>query len=98
MAAVVKIVPKEEWRIMSKYLANEGVILVPENVFDDLPEKERALIMDAVNGSNAKLNSACQKYDFGGEADFMVDVIRDKNAYFLGCARDSEEDVSCTSA
>lgn len=51
--------------IYQKYLISEGAVLVPENVAKEIKcEKNDSEVID---------------YDFGGDADYWVDVVHDKS-------------------
>lgn len=47
MSAVVMVVPRNDWKTVSKYLTAEsgdGYLLVPEDIYDNLPPVEKKLI------------------------------------------------------
>ena len=86
MSAYVHVVPDAEYEILQKYL-DEGAVLVRQSVADEIKEKTgegpAGLYLDG--------------YDFGGEADVWIDVVRDKNhmaydAIIREIARDQSED------
>lgn len=66
--AAVKIVPEEDMRVLEKYLDAKGVVLISEAVVRQLPEICDNMVVD---------------YNFGGDADVWVDIVRDDDHYFL---------------
>lgn len=65
--AKVRIVPKKDWEIVSKYIgANEALILVPEELLEKMPDNQKSRI--------AHLDRHEIDYDFGGEADIWIDI------------------------
>lgn len=68
MGAVVKVVTEEDMLVLEKYLIEEGVVLISDKIAKQLPEVTDGMVID---------------YDFGGDPDVMVDVIRDNTHYFL---------------
>ncbi len=75
MAAYVKIVPEKEWEIIKSYLGEEGTVLIPEQVFNQLTDEQKEKITD--------MNNKLVNYNFGGEADIWLDVVRSPDAYFF---------------
>lgn len=76
MAAIVKIIPQKDWEVVKKYLGeDEGCVLIPESVLRELPEESRKELMD--------LSDSMVEYDYGGDADVWVDIVRSPDAYFL---------------
>ena len=74
--ATVKIVPKEDWEIVRKYLGADdggGLILVLEQNLRDFTEKEAQKIREK--------DGEYVYYDFGGEADIWIDVLLDPCDY-----------------
>lgn len=69
MGTQIKIVPKQDWEILQKYL-DKNVVLIPEEVLDTLENKAHADALRAGKKSHFD-------YDFGGEADIWVDIVRD---------------------
>lgn len=61
----LRVVPQKDWEIVRKYLTDEGVVLVPENI--------------AKKVGCEKFNGKELDYDFGGDADHWVDIIYDSN-------------------
>lgn len=68
--AYVKVVPKEDWEVLEKYLYEDnGLILVPE------PSLEQHFPQAMADAIKAKDNTSFD-YDFGGgDPDFYVDVV-----------------------
>lgn len=69
MSAIVHVVPDAEYEILQKYLEDEGAVLVRQSVADEIKAKT------GENPDELYLDG----YDFGGEADVWVDVVRDKS-------------------
>lgn len=68
LSAYVHVIPDAEYEILQKYL-DEGVVLVRQSVADEIREK--------TGESPASLY--LDGYDFGGEADVCIDVVKDKS-------------------
>jgi hypothetical protein len=70
MAAIVKVISKDELQTLEKYLSftDKGNVVL---VLDSLAKE-----IGVVDGDYAK------EYDFGGESDIQVDVVTDKDHYF----------------
>ena len=68
LSAYVHVIPDEEYEILQKYL-DEGTVLVRKSVADEIKEKT------GENPDGLYLDS----YDFGGDADVWVDVVRNKD-------------------
>ena len=86
MSAYVHVIPDAEYEILQKYL-DEGVVLVRQSVADEIREKT----------GESPAGLYLDGYDFGGEADVCIDVVRDKNhmaydAIIREIARDQSED------
>jgi hypothetical protein len=64
----VRVVPKEHWDIIQKYLYNSdgALILIPEETISKYSEEEAKLLRKA---DEQDIN-----YDFGGEANHWVDI------------------------
>ncbi len=67
------IVPEKDWDILKKYLGESGVVLVPQHVYDKLPDNKKEALE-----SEQQID-----YDFGGEADVWVDFALSEDAYAL---------------
>jgi hypothetical protein len=70
--SVVRVVPKEDFEIIKKYLFNHDsqvVVLVPEEV--------------AKRNQLTHLDGEEVDYDCGGDADFWVDVVSSDGHYFI---------------
>ena len=64
----LKIVPKEDWKVLSKYIRkNTDVVLVPAE----------ALLDGALGSVASKIRSleGCVDYNFGGEPDIRIDIL-----------------------
>ena len=61
-------IPDAEYEILQKYL-DEGVVLVRQSVADEIREKT----------GESPAGLYLDGYDFGGEADVCIDVVRDKS-------------------
>lgn len=62
MGAFVKVVPQADWDVLMRYMNNNGVVLMPENIAQEKNIPEDGLFVE--------------DYDFGGEADVLVDLAR----------------------
>ena len=70
--AKVRVVPKEDWAVIKKYV-EDGTVLVPENVLSKiLPEHAEQL--RAQDGQIVD-------YDFGGEPECCIDIIHSEESY-----------------
>lgn len=70
--AKVRIVPKEDWAVIKKYV-EDGTVLVPENVLSKiLPERAEQL---------RALDGQIVDYDFGGEPECCIDIIHSEESY-----------------
>ena len=67
-SAYVHVIPDEEYEILQKYL-DEGAVLVRQSVADEVKAKTGESPDDLY----------LDGYDFGGEADIWIDVVRNKN-------------------
>ena len=68
MSAIVHVIPDAEYEILQKYL-DEGAVLVRQSVADEIKEKT----------GKSPAGLYLDGYDFGGEADVWIDVVRDKS-------------------
>ena len=68
LSAYVHVVPDAEYEILQKYL-DEGAVLVRQSVADEIKEKT----------GKSPAGLYLDGYDFGGEADVWIDVVRDKS-------------------
>ena len=67
--AILKIVPEEVYQVLMEYLSDSDVVLLPESVLTDFsPEIQRKFRRMDQEGQI--------DYDFGGDPDVYVDVIR----------------------
>lgn len=70
--AKVRVVPKEDWAVIKKYV-EDGTVLVPENVLSKiLPERAEQL---------RALDGQIVDYDFGGEPECCIDIIHSEESY-----------------
>ena len=88
---MLKIVSKEDWNVLKKYLGANGVVLIPEDVLETFSEEEQAIVRAEANGETNRL----EDYNFGGEAEIFVDIIHDRDSYaateLLGDDGDEDE-------
>ena len=85
----LKIVPREDYEVLMRYLDEDGVVLLSEVVLEtftpDVQEKFQELADEGLD------------YNFGGEPDMYVDVIRSNCGYtyqtLIGL---DEEDGDCS--
>ncbi|MFR4988932.1 hypothetical protein [Anaerotruncus colihominis] len=76
MAALVRMVPREDWEVLKKYLTDtEGCVLLSESVLEGLPKEQREQLQTVDN--------CLVEYDYGGDADIWVDMVQSPDAYFL---------------
>lgn len=68
MSAYVHVIPDAEYEILQKYL-DEGAVLVRQSIADEIREK---------TGENPD-GLYLYGYDFGGEADVWIDVVRNRD-------------------
>ena len=67
--AILKIVPEEVYQVLMEYLSDSDVVLLPESVLAEFsPEIQRKFRRMDQEGQI--------DYDFGGDPDVYVDVIR----------------------
>ena len=72
--AILKIVPEEVYQVLMEYLSDSDVVLLPESVLSDFsPEIQRKFRRMDQEGQI--------DYDFGGDPDVYVDVIRSDWGY-----------------
>lgn len=75
--ANVKIVPKKDWEIIKSYLDQNACVLIPQTVIESmLPEKAQK-VLEAIEDGKADM------YDFGGEADIIIDLPLTAESYFF---------------
>lgn len=73
--AIMKVVPKEDWQVLQKYLSEQGSVLIPQHTYDELSELHKELIQAG----------GLERYDFGGDPDVRIDFILNKDSYAMGC-------------
>lgn len=74
--ATLKIVPKEHWEILRKYLCDddgESPVLLPEDNLKKFSEENAAILREH--------DGKYIEYDFGGEPDVVLDIIRTPDCY-----------------
>lgn len=72
--AILKIVPEEVYQVLMEYLSDSDVVLLPESVLAEFsPEIQRKFRRMDQEGQI--------DYDFGGDPDVYVDVIRSDWCY-----------------
>lgn len=72
--AILKIVPEEDYKILMEYLSEPSVVLLPESVLAKFsPDVQRKFRQLEQEGQ--------VDYDFGGDPDTYVDVIRSDWGY-----------------
>ena len=89
--AILKIVPEEVYQVLMEYLSDSDVVLLPESVLAEFsPEIQRKFRRMDQEGQI--------DYDFGGDPDVYVDVIRSDwcNAYrtLTAAEDDASEDLT----
>lgn len=85
--AILKIVPEEIYQLLMEYLSDPGVVLLPESVLADFsPEIQRKFRRMVQEGQ--------VDYDFGGDPDVYVDVIRSDCCYAYKTLAEAEDDGS----
>lgn len=83
--AIMRIVPKEDWDVLWKYLgAGSGAVLVREDVLTELPDKQREAVKESDNN--------VIDYDFGGDADMWVETVLSADHYFFDSMFPEEEE------
>ena len=85
--AILKIVPEEVYRVLMEYLSDSDVVLLPESVLADFsPETQRKFRRMDQEGQI--------DYDFGGDPDVYVDVIRNDWCYAYRTLTAAEDNAS----
>lgn len=75
--AILKIVPDKDYQVLMEYLSDSDVVLLPESVLAGFsPEIQRKFHRMDQEGQ--------VDYDFGGDPDVYVDVIRSDCCYAYG--------------
>lgn len=73
--AVLKIVPDEHYKVFMQYLSNDtGVILLSENTLKKFSQDAQAKLRAIEKGGSVD-------YHFGGEPDYLVDIITSESSY-----------------
>lgn len=85
MDAIVKIVPKEHWEILRKYLNSGEIVIIPEEVVKQLSKEQQ----DTIYG----MDGDSVDYNFGGAPDIYLEIVTNPGHYFL-CGIFEEEDLS----
>lgn len=73
MAAKIKIIPPDEWAIIQEILSDPGLILIPEENLAKFSPEDRATLTD--------MAEEMVDYNFGGESDIWLDIVRDRTSY-----------------
>lgn len=85
--AILKIVPEEDYKVLMEYLSEPSVVLLPESVLakfsPDVQRKFRRMEQDGQ-----------VDYDFGGDPEVYVDVIRSDWGYAYKTLAAAKEDDS----
>ena len=79
--SVVRVVPKNDYEVIKKYLADKDagiVVLIPE----DIAERNQLTHLDEEE----------RDYDCGGEADLWVELVSHDDHYFI---REMKEKGEC---
>lgn len=85
--AILKIVPEEVYQVLMEYLSDSDVVLLPESVLADFsPEIQRKFRRMDQEGQI--------DYDFGGDPDIYVDVIRSDWCYAYRTLTAAEDNAS----
>jgi len=87
MAADVIVVPKEDWDVLRNYIVREpnaGIVLIPQDVYDKLPEETQSQVVDPDAGSD---------YNFGGDSDLWVDVALSEKHHIFSHLKDKMDDT-----
>ncbi|MBM6977884.1 hypothetical protein [Intestinimonas butyriciproducens] len=84
---ILKIVPEEVYQVLMEYLSEPSVVLLPESVLADFsPEIQRKFRRMDQEGQI--------DYDFGGDPDVYVDVIRSDWCYAYRTLTAAEDNAS----
>lgn len=85
--AILKIVPEEVYQVLMEYLSDSDVVLLPESVLAGFsPEIQRKFRRMDQEGQI--------DYDFGGDPDVYVDVIRSDWCYAYRTLNAAEDNAS----
>lgn len=85
--AILKIVPDKDYQVLMEYLSDSDVVLLPESVLAGFsPEIQRKFHRMDQEGQ--------VDYDFGGDPDVYVDVIRSDCYYAYKTLAEAEDDGS----
>jgi hypothetical protein len=81
MAAYIVIPRTEHWPVIERFLGDceQGAIVIPP----DVAQKLRSQGLDV-----GSLNGELIDYDFGGEADKLIDVLGNTDHYALDAVRE----------
>lgn len=67
--ATIRVVPKSDWEVIQKYFSEGcGAILLPEPCLEKYYPEAMAKALIDKDGEEVD-------YDFGGDPDFMVDIV-----------------------
>lgn len=82
---ILKIVPEKDYLVLMEYLSDPGVVLLPESVLAGFsPDVQRKFRRMDQEGQI--------DYDFGGEPEVYVDVIRSDSCYAYKTLTAAEDD------
>ena len=85
--AILKIVPEEDYKVLMEYLSEPSVVLLPESVLAKFsPDVQRKFRRMEQEGQG--------DYDFGGDPEVYLDVIRNDWGYAYKTLAAAEEDNS----
>ena len=84
---ILKIVPEKDYLVLMEYLSDPGVVLLPESVLAGFsPDVQRKFRRMDQEGQI--------DYDFGGEPEVYVDVIRNDYSYVYKTLAAAEDNGS----
>lgn len=76
MAATLRIITKEQEQMLNTLLEGEGIVLMTEEAAERVAKQ--------LSSSPEELNELyVDSYDYGGEADKWVDVVRSEEHLFV---------------
>ena len=85
--AILKIVPEDDYKVLMEYLSDSDVVLLPESVLTEFSSEAQRKFR--------RMEQMGQiDYDFGGDPDAYVDVIRSDWCYAYKALAAAEENDS----
>ena len=85
--SILKIVPGKDYQVLMDYLSDPGVVLLPESVLAGFPPE--------IQRKFRRMDQEGQiDYDFGGDPEVYLDVIRNDWGYAYKTLAAAEEDNS----